>query len=265
MLRAAKAHSFRGEIMRLGGKTAIITGGASGIGRGICLRFAEEGANIVVADLNHVGADETADRLREQGHNCLSVYADVSDQADVLRLFERTLEHFGSYEILVNNAGILASFTNVADLTEEQWDRTMKVNLKSMYLCSQQAARYWVRERKFGRIVNLGSANSDYALPDLSDYCASKGAIKAFTRAAAVDLAQYGITVNAIGPGGTQTNITSAFLDPENIPKMDPTIPLGRVAQPLDQANVALFLASDEASYITGELVLVTGGRSARF
>ncbi len=247
--------------MRLNGKVAIVTGGSSGIGRGVCLRFAEEGAALVVADIDGRRAEETAALVRKAGGQAAPVAADVSRRTDVQRLFAQALSAYGRYDILVNNAGIL-TWAPILELTEEAWDRVMDVNLKSMFLTIQEAARYWVRERRPGKIVNLGSVNSEFAVVGNAHYAASKGGVKMLTRSAALELAPHRINVNAVGPGGTQTNITEALRDPERVKEMGKMVPWGRIAQPRDIANVILFLASDDAEMVTGELVLVDGGKT---
>lgn len=249
--------------MRLSGKVAVVTGAGSGIGRGICLRFAEEGAKIVAADYQEKGNEETARLVRERGGDAVTVTADVSKRADVQRIFAKAMERHKGYDILVNNAGILTS-GSILELTEEAWDRVIAVNLKSMFLCTQEAARYWVANKRQGKIVNLGSVNSEFAVPGHPHYCASKGGVKMFTRAVALELAPYGINVNAIGPGGTQTMISPNFSKPEVVEQIAKGVPLGRMAQPRDMANLALFLASDDAAYITGQLIFSDGGKTAR-
>ena len=249
--------------MRLEGKVAIVTGAGSGIGRGVSLRFAEEGASIVVADIDGPRAAETVALVGEAGGNAVAVTADVSKGVDVKRLFSEALSAFDGFDILANTAGIL-TWAPLLEITEEMWDRMLEVNLKSMFLCTQEAARYWVREKRKGRIVNLGSVNSDYAIPGNAHYSAAKGAVKMFTRAAAVELAPYRINVNAVGPGGTQTNITEAFQDPEQVAAMEKNLPWGRIAQPRDIANVILMLASDDAEYVSGQLVFVDGGLTSK-
>ncbi len=249
--------------MRLKDKVAIVTGAGSGIGRGVALRFAEEGARIVAADIDGRRAAETVALVGEAGGNAVPVTADVSKSEDVKRLFSEALAAFGSFDILINNAGIL-TWAPLLELTEEMWDRMLDVNLKSMFLCTQEAARFWVRERRPGKIVNLGSVNSEFAIAGAAHYCAAKGGVKMFTRSAAVELAPYKINVNAVGPGGTQTNITEAFQDQAQVAEMEKSLLWGRIAQPRDIANAILMLASDDAEYVTGQLVLVDGGTTAK-
>ena len=249
--------------MRLKGKVAIVTGAGSGIGRGICLRFAEEGARIVAADYQEKGNEETARLVREKGGEAVTVTGDVSKRPDVQRIFARALEHYKGYDILINNAGILTS-GSILELTEEAWDKVIAVNLKGMFLCTQEAAKYWVTNKRPGKIVNMGSVNSEFAVPGHPHYCASKGGVKMFTKAVALELAPHGINVNAIGPGGTQTMISPSFAKPEVVEQIGKGVPLGRMAQPRDIANLALFLVSEDGAYITGQLIFSDGGKTAR-
>jgi glucose 1-dehydrogenase len=246
--------------MRLAGKLALVTGAGGGIGRGIAERFAEEGAKVAVADIDGERAHETAALI---GSSAVPLVADVSRRDDVQALLATTLELLGGLDILVNNAGIL-TWGSILDLPEAEWDRVMAVNLKSMYLCTQEVARYWVGAGRRGRIVNLASLSSELAIAGQSHYCASKGGVKMFTRATALDLAPHSINVNAVAPGNIpNTNIIGAHPDPAFLDAARRANPWGRVGEPRDVANAALFLVSDEADYITGHTLFVDGGRSA--
>ncbi|MBI3742863.1 MAG: SDR family oxidoreductase [Chloroflexi bacterium] len=247
--------------MRLKDKVAVITGAGSGIGRGVCLRFAEEGASIVAADVNLKNAQETVAMVTAKGAKATAVACDVSKAADVRRMFAEALHAFGRFDVLVNNAGIL-SWSPIIEMKEEDWDRIQSVNLKGVFLCTQEAARYWVRGKRGGRIVNLGSVNSEFAALNNAHYAASKGGVKMFTRSAALEFAPYHINVNAVGPGGVQTNISPRLADPKTALEAGKEVPWGRIGQPRDIANVILFLASDDAEYVTGQLLIVDGGKT---
>ncbi|MFN8497963.1 MAG: SDR family NAD(P)-dependent oxidoreductase [Anaerolineae bacterium] len=244
--------------MRLLHRVAIVTGAGSGIGRAIALRLAEEGARVVVAELVASRGGETAALIEASGGAALPLTVDVSQRADVERLVQHTLDTWGQLDILVNNAGLLGRVP-LLDLTDAQWDRMMAVNLRGPFLCAQAAARVWIEAGRGGSLINIASIESAVAFPDQVHYAASKGGVLMMTRALALDLARYGIRVNAIGPGTTDSGHGS-FDDPVRRASYEARIPLGRVGRPRDIANAALFLASDEAAYITGEILYVDGG-----
>ncbi len=183
---------------------------------------------------------------------------DVSVRADVERLMDATLDRWGQVDILVNNAGLLGRVP-LLDLTDAQWDRMMAVNVRGPFLCSQAVARLWIEGGRGGAIVNIASIESAVAFAEQVHYATSKGGVLMMTRALALDLARYGIRVNAIGPGTVDSG-RGAFDDPERRARYEARIPLRRVGLPRDIANAALFLVSDEAAYITGEIVYVDGG-----
>ena len=246
--------------MRLEDRVAIVTGAGAGNGRGIALRFAEEGARIVAADLDLAAARGTADRVAERGGEAIAVHADVSRHAQVASLVDAARERYGGVHILVNNAGV-ETLIPLLDLDEEEWDRVIDTNLKGAFLCAQIAARAMVAEKNPGTIVNIASINAKIALAGQAHYTSSKGGLIMLTKSMALDLAPHGIRVNAIGPGVIETRMTERSLaDPERRAMLLSKIPLGRVGQPRDVANAALFLASDEASYITGTTLYVDGG-----
>jgi NAD(P)-dependent dehydrogenase (short-subunit alcohol dehydrogenase family) len=246
--------------MRLLGKTAIVTGAAAGNGRAIALRFAEEGADVVVADVAEPGARQTARQIEDLGRQALVTGADVSRAADVQRMVRQSVDAFGHIDILVNNAGI-ETHAAFLDLAEEDWDRVLDINLKGPYLCAQAVARHMVEREIQGSIVNIASINSEVAFAGQAHYVASKGGVRMLTKAMAVELAPYGIRVNAIGPGVIDTTMSAASLGkPEVREWMMDRIPLKRIGQPRDVANAVLFLASEEASYMTGTIIFVDGG-----
>jgi glucose 1-dehydrogenase len=237
-----------------------VTGAASGNGRAIALRFAEEGANIVVADVAEAGARETADKIGQLGQRAVVTRTDVRRRTDVDEMLRQALDAFGQVDLLVNNAGVetLVSFLKLA---EEDWDRVIDINLKGPYLCGQAVARHMVERSIHGSIVNIASINSEVAFKGQAHYVSSKGGLRMLTRAMAIDLAPYGIRVNAVGPGVIDTPMTARSLSTPDVREwMMANIPLKRVGQPRDVANVALFLASDESSYMTGSIVFVDGG-----
>ncbi len=246
--------------MRLEGKVALVTGGATGIGRGICERFAKEGADVVV---DYVGSSDQADSLvqdvKQAGRRALAVEADIARAEDVAKLFEQAIAQMGRIDVLVNNAGIEKRMPFLETPIEE-YDRIMAVNLRGAFLCAQAAARDMV-QRKQGRIINISSIHEDLPFPGFTPYCASKGGMRMFMRNIAVELAPQGITVNNIAPGAIATPINTATLqDPELIRELNAIIPAGHLGTPEDVAAVAVFLASNEAAYVTGSTYVVDGG-----
>ena len=246
--------------MRLSGRVAIVTGAGSGNGRGIALRFAEEGASIVAADVDEAGARETAEAIETRGGRAHVSRTDVSRRPQAREMVARALDRFERIDILVNNAGV-ETLVPFIDLPEEDWDRILDINLKGAYLCGQEAARELVRAERGGAIINIASVNSEMALEGQAHYASSKGGLLMLTKAMALDLAPYGIRVNAIGPGIIETKMTAGSLnDPERRQMLLSRVPLGRVGQPRDVANAAVFLASEEADYVTGTILYVDGG-----
>jgi glucose 1-dehydrogenase len=246
--------------MRLDGKVAVVTGGNTGIGRGICERFASEGAAIVV---DYVGRPDDAQSLVQEitgkGGRALAVLADIATPDGVDTLVEQTIAKFGRVDIMVNNAGIekRAPFLEV---TVEDFDRVITVNLRGAFLCAQAAARDMVKRRS-GRIINISSIHEDLPFPEFVPYACSKGGMRMLCRTLAVELAQYNITVNNVAPGAIATPINKETLaDPAKIAALDAIIPLGHLGTPEDVAAVAAFLASDDAAYVTGSTYYVDGG-----
>lgn len=246
--------------MRLDGKTAVVTGSSRGIGRAIAIKFAKEGASVVVNSRKLAGAQRVVRDIKRMGRKAVAVEGDVGKAETAKKLVDAAVEKFGSLDIFVNNAGII-SYANFLDLTEEQWDSLMDVDLKGVYLCSQAAARQMVKQGNGGKIINISSIAGFIGFHNLAHYCAAKGGVIELTKQMALELAPHRINVNSIGPGAIQTDMTKQIEDdPRQLEQILTRIPLGRLGQPEDIANVASFLASDEASYITGETIFVDGG-----
>ena len=253
--------------MKLSGKVALITGAGSGFGRATAVLFAKEGAKVVVADLNSDAAKETVDIIKRQGDEAMSVKADVSNAADCAAMIDAAVGQFGKLDILHNNAGIAQVMTPIVDMEEEVWDRLMKVNLKSVFLCSKAAIP--VLRIQGGAIINTSSVGAVRARPGAGAYAIAKAGVTHLTRLLAVELAPLKIRVNSISPVVSETPLGMELLpekmkqDMEATRKMFlSTIPIGRLVVPEDVANAALFLAMDDSSMITGIDLLVDGGRA---
>ncbi|MBT5263746.1 MAG: glucose 1-dehydrogenase [Rhodospirillaceae bacterium] len=252
--------------MRLQGKSAVITGAASGIGKAIALRFAEEGARLVLADLGQTpreGGEHTLDMIRAMGGEAVFVEADVSNAADAEAMVASAVEQFGGLDIMVNNAAIGVG-KPLLETTEEDWDRVMAVNAKGVYLgCRAAIARMVTQEPRDGvrgRVVNISSQHGMIRSPNDFAYGTGKAAVVYMTRQIAGDYAEQGIVCNAVAPGKILTGKTGDAISPEAISYSEARTPWPRLGRPLDVANAVLFLASDEATYITGENLMVDGG-----
>jgi NAD(P)-dependent dehydrogenase (short-subunit alcohol dehydrogenase family) len=249
--------------MRLQDKVAIVTGAARGIGLAIATRLRDEGARVVLADADPRGADAA---LALGGAEAARFIAcDVGSAADVAALVDGASEAFGDIDILVNNAGIIANI-EFLELTEAEFDRVLRVNLKGAFLCSQAVAKRMVKRVEAGgpagTIINMSSVNAVFGLPNQVPYSVSKGGVAQLTKSTAISLARWGIRVNAIGPGSIRTDMLGAVMSsPETRRAVLSRTPLGRVGEPVEIAAIAAFLASDDASYVTGQTIYADGGR----
>ena len=247
--------------MRLKGKVAIVTGAATGIGQAIAMAFAREGASVTV---DYIGSEsstaQTMKAIQDAGSKGIAVAADISSSADVANLISKTVEAFGRLDILVNNAGIERKVPFV-DYPLNEWQKIIAVNLTGPFLCAQAAAKQMIRQGGGGRIINISSIHEDLPMPTNAPYCASKGGLRMLMRTIAVELAPHQITVNNIGPGAIYTPIDR---DVESNPQLNKQIlaeiPLGRWGKPEEVANLAIYLASDEAAYVTGSTHFIDGG-----
>jgi glucose 1-dehydrogenase len=247
--------------MTLHGKTAIVTGGNSGIGKSVVLALAGEGANVVIDFVaNEQATEDLEKQIAALGDKSIGVDADVSDVADLQRLIDSAVSTFGRVDIMVNNAGI-ETRTSVLDTTEAQYEKVMEINLKSAFFGTQLAAKQMIAQGNGGRVINITSVHEDWPMPGNAPYCLSKGGMRMLTRSAGVELAQYGILVVGVGPGAIATPINvSTMEDPAKMKKLDSAIPLGRMAKPEEIGSVVAFLAGDGASYMTATTLFVDGG-----
>jgi glucose 1-dehydrogenase/3-oxoacyl-[acyl-carrier protein] reductase len=245
----------------LDGKVALVTGARRGIGRGISLELAREGADIAINDVDGQGqAEQVATEIRALGRGAIVVMADVSKQEQVQAMVDRVVGELGGLDILVNNAGV-ESIIPLLEITPEEWERVTHINLKGEFLCAQAAARQMVAAGKGGAIINIGSVQAGMVLPGRTHYAPSKRAVEALTANLAVELASHQIRVNCINPGLIDTDMTSWVMkDPNILPIVLEKIALKRAGQPAEIGQVVAFLASDKASYITGQSLYVDGG-----
>ncbi len=256
--------------MRLKDKVAIVTGGGAGIGRSVCVNMVKEGAKVVVADINQEAAQETADTLTKEGGDAKAFHMDVTQKPAVQTMAAAALKAYGKIDILVNNAGTDIKGA-ITELTERTWDTLMDINLKGVFLCTQAVSHSMI-EQRYGRIVNISSMAGKTGEPLTSPYCATKFGVIGFTQSIALELGKHNITVNAVCPGPVDTDLIRQSvaqsakikgMAPEDFLQeffINPT-PLGRIAQPVDIARAVIFLASDEAEFITGSTLNVSGGR----
>ncbi len=240
-------------------KVVVVTGAAGGIGRSIAQRFGGQGAKVVVGDVNAEGAAEVAASITDAGGTSIDVVADVSDGDSVAAMFDTVMAEYGTVDVLVNNAGLVSPMLHFFDADEAWWRKIIDVNLTGHFLCSHKAARIMAKAGG-GNIINMSSGGATRAHRAFTAYDATKGGIEALTRAMALDLGPYNIRVNALMPG----SIDTSGLGLEDRQLRGENVPLGRIGEPIDMTGAALFLASDDASYITGDVIKVDGGMLAQ-
>jgi 3-oxoacyl-[acyl-carrier protein] reductase len=246
--------------VRLTGKTALVTGAGRGIGRAIALKLAADGANVVVNSLSQQNVDAVVAEIKAAGGECTGIVSDVSSSDAVGILADRILSDFGGIDILVNNAGITRDQL-LLRMTDSDWDDIITVDLKSVFLCTRAIMRYMVKARK-GRIVNISSIVGLVGNAGQANYAAAKAGIIGFTRSVAKEVASRNITVNAVAPGFIETDMT-AKLSEKQRQELIAKIPVGYLGTPQDVAEVVAFLSSDEARYITGQVITIDGGMGA--
>ncbi|RJQ38162.1 3-oxoacyl-ACP reductase FabG [Candidatus Microgenomates bacterium] len=249
--------------MRLKDKVAIVTGGGTGIGRGIAVLFAKEGAKVVITGRRPEMLNETVELIKQNGGEAIAVSTDVSDFDQVSSLVEKTIQEFGKIDILVNNAGIYLAH-DAMSASEDEWNKVISIDLKGCWVCTKAVLPKMVNQGK-GKIVNIASIAGIIGFEQSAAYCAAKGGVVNLTREVALDFASKHININAIAPGVIDTDMTKGFLNDETAKKnfLDKT-PVGRVGKPEDIAYAAVYLASDESDFVTGHVLVVDGGWTIR-
>ena len=249
--------------MRLKDKVAVVTGAAAGIGFACAEAFAREGAKVVLSDINSERGEAAAQQVCDQGGEARFVACDVGDKAEVDQLIEAAVAAYGGVDIAVANAGIVHA-CDFLDLAEEDFDRVLRVNLKGVFLTGQAAARQMAKLGRGGTIINMSSVNAVLAIPAITPYVVAKGGVNQLTKSMALSLVDKGIRVNGIGPGSIRTEVFAAVAnDPEKMKGILSRTPMGRVGETSEIASVAVFLASEDSSYITGQTIYPDGGRMA--
>ena len=241
------------------GRSVIVTGGTSGIGRGICVAFGQEGANVVVAGRNQEGGQETVGLVEEAGGKAVFVRTDVTVRDDLANLVRSSIDTFGTINILVNNAGMIFT-APIVEVTDEQYDLVMATNLTSAFILSREVARHMIEVGNGGRIIQISSIHAVLSEPNAGPYTASKGGMEAFSRTLATELAPHRITVNCIRSGAVWTALTAPLYTPEIVAALKVRIPVGEIGQPETIAAGVLYFASDEAWYSTGTTLAIDGG-----
>ncbi|MBE0480249.1 MAG: glucose 1-dehydrogenase [Dehalococcoidia bacterium] len=249
--------------MRLKDKIAIVTGSTKGIGKAIAAGYANEGATVVVCGRSVDLGREIADELTRRGLSAMAMRLDVTSSESIQEVVDGVVEKFGRIDILVNNSGISPVWKRAEDTSEDAWNQILNTNLTGTFLCSQAVGRVMIR-RKHGKIINMTSIGGEVALPRLVAYCASKGGLIMLTKVLAVEWAQHNVLVNAIGPSYVETEFTAGLRSNKTIYEdLMSRNPLKRFAQPEEIVGAAIFLASDESNYITGQTIFVDGGWTA--
>ncbi|HEX9568876.1 MAG TPA: SDR family NAD(P)-dependent oxidoreductase [Rhodospirillales bacterium] len=247
--------------MPLTGKVVVVTGAAQGIGLACARRFAAEKAKVMIADINEKAGEAAAQGIRDSGGEAWFQACDVGDSARVNALIAAAVAKYGGLDVLINNAAILDT-ADFLDIREADWDRVVRVNLKGYFLCAQAAARQMVAQGRGGAIINMSSVNAVVAIPNIAAYVACKGAVNQLTKTMALALADKGIRVNGIGPGTILTDMArQVMIDDAARRTILSRTPLGRPGEPDEIAAVAVFLASEESNYITGQTIYADGGR----
>ena len=246
---------------RLEGKIALVTGSSQGIGQGVAVRLAQEGARIIVNyHSNPEGADDTLKQIRDAGSDGVAIQADLGQTAEIARLIQESVAQCGQIDILVNNAG-LEKRAPFWEVQESDYDLVLHVNLKGVFFTTQAFVKHLLARKAPGRIINMSSVHEELPFPHFASYCASKGGLKMLCRNLAIELAPYNITVNNVAPGAIETPINSSLLnDKTKLAALLSNIPLGRLGKPGDVSGAVAFLASEDASYITGTTLVVDGG-----
>lgn len=239
-------------------RVALVTGSASGIGKAIAVKLAKQGAKVVINDIQQEKIDETVAEIRKSGGDAIGIRSDVTNKADVQAMFTEIYNHFGRFDILVNNVGISRDAL-IQKMTEDEWDLVLNINLKSYFLCTQEATKYFIQQ-EYGRIVNI-SSRAWLGGFGQANYSAAKGGVVSLTRTCAIELAKYNVTANCIAPGLIDTPLFRSFREDaqERLLKIQP---INRIGQPEEVANAAVFFASDDSGYITGQTLHVCGGKS---
>jgi NAD(P)-dependent dehydrogenase (short-subunit alcohol dehydrogenase family) len=243
------------NLFDLSGKVAIVTGASRGMGESIAIELARQGANVVVSDI--LPGESTVKKIKSLKRDAIYVKADVSNEKEVISLVNQTIKRFGRIDILVNNAGIYKTSPTI-NVSEEEWEKTINVDLKGVFLCSREALKHMKRG---GSIINISSIAGISGFPQSAAYCAAKGGVRTLTKSLASEFGKKGIRVNSIHPGTINTPMTQSFLKiKKERDEVLARIPLNRIGEPMDIAGPVVFLASDAASYVTGEELVVDGG-----